>query len=201
MIVLAFVLQTVISNLADNGGQSFQVMYCSNKDSLNEQNWPVYNLTSTNVKTNADKSVRYVNFLSRLSLVDLTGRNPVGQLVAAAVAGSLPCVQWFGADYPKDASNPYGGPTNYLHSYSNKDSLYTTEIKNGWLDLLDATKGGTDVTSLVAKQSLSLLRTFVSYQSRPWYTVATGTNPPHSKHCLFLINACFHFISRSECES
>jgi hypothetical protein len=174
MILLAFVLRTVMSNLADSGGKKFQVMYCSNVSSLNEQNFPVYNLDSPNVKTNADQSVRFVNYLSRLSLVDLTGRDPVGQLVAASVAGSLPCAQWFGEDYPKDSSNPYAPPTNYLHTYSNKDSLYTTEIKNGWLDLLDATKGGTDLTSLVAKQALSLLRSFVSYQTRPWYTVATG---------------------------
>lgn len=172
MVLLTFILKIIISQLSSNGSQNFQVMYCSNKNSLNEQNWPVYNLTSPNIAK--DEKFHYVNFLSRLSLVDLTGRDPVGQLVAAAIAGSLPCAQWFGEDYPKDASNQYAQPTNYEKAYSNKDSLYTSEIKNGWLDVLSGTNGGSDLNSLVARQALSLLRTFVSYQTRPWYTVATG---------------------------
>ena len=176
MIVLSFVLRTVIANLSDGGGNKFQVLYCSDKDSSNQQNWPIYNINGVQIQKNSDKSIYYVNYLSRLALVDLTGRDPIAQVVAATAAGSLPCVQWFAEGYPTDRFDVYSKPNRFENSYANKDSLYTYEILSGWLDVLLPTKGGTDLTSDIARQAISLLRTFISYQTRPWSIVASNPN-------------------------
>lgn len=180
MVFFSFVLKTAISGLSDGGKANYEVLYCSNYTSTNQQNWPIYNLTGFGIHhlnqsqvPGAAGPVYAVNYLSRLSLVDLTGRDPVAQLLAASVAGSIPCVQWFGEEYPVEDSSVYESLYNPLHPYSNKDSVYSSEIDSGWLDVLAPTQGGTQLTDPYARQAISLLRTFVAYQSRPWSIVAS----------------------------
>jgi hypothetical protein len=180
MIIIAFILKIVISRLSDGGTANYQILYCSNRTSTNQQNWPIFNITTAttaeekdiNAIPFANKKVFAVNFMSRLSLVDLTGRDPISQLITASIAGSLPCVQWFGAAYPANGDTVYESTFQPLNPYSNKDSLYSSEILDGWLDVLAATGGTVDPNNPYSQQALALLRSFVVYQSRPWYMVA-----------------------------
>ncbi|KAJ3368547.1 hypothetical protein HDU91_000493 [Kappamyces sp. JEL0680] len=180
MVLISFLLVTVISNLSSGGGASYEFLYCSNRTSTNQQNWPLYNTSDPGVYRDnpanipgAKLKVYAVSYLSRLSLVDLTGLDPIAQLVAANVAGSIPCVQWFGEEYPYGKNEVYEPASDFLHRYSNKDSVYSTEILSGWLDVLDPTNGGTDLFNPYAKQALALLSAFVVFQSRPWAIVAS----------------------------
>lgn len=180
MIMISFILKIVISGLSEGGNADYQILYCSNRTSTNQQNWPIFNISAATTAQEpnirlipfANKKVFSVNFMSRLSLIDLTGRDPISQLVTASIAGSLPCVQWFGAAYPKTDGSVYEAPVEPLNAYSNKDSLYSSEILAGWLDVLAATEGVVDNSNPYAQQALALLRSFVVYQTRPWYMVA-----------------------------
>jgi hypothetical protein len=58
--------------------------------------------------------------------------------------------------------------------------LYTSEIASGWLDVLAPTKGGTDLTNPFAKQALSLARSFVNYQTRPWALIGYSSKVERS---------------------
>lgn len=182
MVMISFILLLVISNLSNGGGGKYQILYCSNRTSSNQQNWPIFNITSGQIYTEtftkgipgATGPVFSVNYLSRLSLVDLTGRDPIAQLIVASVAGSIPCVQWFGANYPTSDDDVYQTTTAYSHSYSNKDTVYSAEILSGWLDVLGPTNGGIDLSNPYAKQALALLNSFVVYQSRPWSIVSVA---------------------------
>ncbi|KAJ3274372.1 hypothetical protein HDV01_002976 [Terramyces sp. JEL0728] len=179
MIILAFLLKIIIAEYSD-GSPTYQVQYCSMADSTNQQNWPIYNISGIGItRFNASDipyatlPVRAVNYLSRLSLVDVTGRDPLSELTALSVAGS---VQWFGEDYILSNTSAYENSPSPLHTYSTKDSAYTSEILSGWLDVLAPTNGGTNLVDPYAKQALSLARTFSSYQMRPWAIVGSSTS-------------------------
>jgi hypothetical protein len=136
MIFLSFLLKIMISKLAADDMENdfgklhliLEILYCSENISLNQQNWPIYNISGVGIaRLNASqvpfakKKVRAVNYLSRLSMVDLAGRDPIAQLASAAIAGSLPCVQWFGQEYPT-GDNVYAQAIQPLNGYSTKDS-------------------------------------------------------------------------------
>jgi hypothetical protein len=183
MVFFAFLLRLLVSRLTDFESHSFNFQYCSNFTSTNQQNWPIYNTSAVGIaRLNssqvplATKDIRAVNFMSRLGLVDLAGRDPIAQLSSAAVAGSLPCVQWFGRQYPTGRDEVYEATVEPLNYYSTRDSLYSSQILSGWLDVLNPTRGGTELSNPFARQALSLTRTFVSLQTRPWALVGNGPN-------------------------
>ena len=73
-------------------------MYCSNEISINEQHWPIYNLSAIGVTVTPASAVpraiyrvRHANFLERNLLVDLTARDAFSQLRVSTISGSLPC--------------------------------------------------------------------------------------------------------------
>ena len=197
IVMVSLILKVLVSQLtADDVTTNFgiflcliiDVLYCSNKRSVNEQNWPIYNISSPVIARlnasevpGATRDVRAVNYLSRLSLVDVSGRDPITQLASASLASSVSCSQWFGEQYPTGPQKIYEPDIKPIHPYSTKDSLYTSEIRSGWLDVLEPTNDGRDLENVYAKQALSLLRTFITYQTRPWAIVGASNDGDKQK--------------------
>ncbi|KAL2915890.1 hypothetical protein HK105_204591 [Polyrhizophydium stewartii] len=179
MIMVAFVLKSVITSLSNSSG-SFQILYCSDQLSINEQNWPIFNLSSYGItvtsgstvpNANPNMPVKHANYFTRASLVDLSSRDVFSQLTSTTVAGSMPCTQWFGQMYPYNDSSVYERlPRTSTHpEYAFKDSLYASELNSGWLDVLQPIINGDSVAK--QQQALSLVRSFAAYQMRPWAIV------------------------------
>ena len=189
MVMLSLILKILVSHLsADDVDTDYEVLYCSNQNSINEQNWPVYNVSSpvivrlpSQAVHGATRNVRAVNYLSRLSLVDVAGKDPITQLASASLASSVACVQWFGEQYPTGPKKIYEADKTPSHSYSTKDSLYGAEIRSGWLDVLEPTNKGRDLKDGYGKQAVALLRTFMTSQTRPWAIVGVENNADREK--------------------
>ncbi|KAI8928312.1 hypothetical protein BC831DRAFT_548420 [Entophlyctis helioformis] len=181
MIMVSFLLKSVISNLTNSNANAYQILYCSNELSINEQNWPIYNLSGAGITVTPASEVpnaipnlpvRHANFFTRASLVDLSARDVFSQLSSTTLTGSLPCVNWFGLAYPYDNNDMYErAPSRQVKDYANKDSLYTSQVNSGWLDILAPLLNG-DLTSPISRQAISLARAFAVYQTRPWAVVA-----------------------------
>ncbi|KAL5038930.1 hypothetical protein BDV3_002117 [Batrachochytrium dendrobatidis] len=185
MVLVSFVLKFAIANLSNNSNNNYQILYCSSALSINEQNWPIFNLSGIGIATsspslvpNADSSmpVRHANYFSRASLVDLSSKDVFSQLSSTTVAGGMPCVNWFGGDYPRNDESVYERvPRTSTHpEYAFKDSLYVSELNSGWLDLLQPLLTFADPARQA--QALSLARSFALYQMRPWAVVSLGPN-------------------------
>ncbi|KAJ3000158.1 hypothetical protein HDV02_000441 [Globomyces sp. JEL0801] len=160
-----------------------EILYCAKDLSINQQQWPLQNLTGIGITKlpksqvpGATKDVRSANFINRAPFVDLSGLDPVSIIAAPNTAGTIPCVQWFGEQYIRNGQDVYSLPYEPLHSYSMLDSLYTTEIRDGWFDMLDPIDNPMVLSDPYTKQALNLARSFAMYQTRQWAIVGKSSN-------------------------
>ncbi|RKO92547.1 hypothetical protein BDK51DRAFT_28669, partial [Blyttiomyces helicus] len=184
MVLVSSVLGTVIKNIINGSGLGYDILYCSNLPSVNEQNWPIYNLDANGITNTSvgqypvvtDQLLKHANFYdtSRLALQDVTSTGSTS-ISTSSIGTGLSCVSWFGEAYPTDDTiNPYSRPVSrQVDAYANKDSAYVNEVSTGWLDIL--------LPSILADpagriQAISLAKTFVQYQMHPWAIVALGPN-------------------------
>ncbi|KAH9268391.1 hypothetical protein BASA83_009390 [Batrachochytrium salamandrivorans] len=185
MVMVSLVLKLTISSLSNDSSDNYQILYCSSALSINEQNWPIFNLSGIGIAVSNPATVpnalpglpvRNANYFSRASLVDLASKNVFSQLSSTTVAGSVPCVNWFGGQYPQNDASVYERiPRTSTHpNYAFKDSLYVSELNSGWLDVLQPILTGSDAGRQA--QALSLARSFALFQMRPWAVVSVGNN-------------------------
>ncbi|KAI8905942.1 hypothetical protein EDD86DRAFT_193451 [Gorgonomyces haynaldii] len=181
MVLTSFLLQLIISTLAKTGSSTdFQLLYCSNAESVNQQQWPVYNQSGDAIKIapassfpGAKYRIKQLNYIDKSIFVELTSAAAIEKLAAVTLVGNGPCVQWFGEQYPTRDTDIYSLPPKPRNPYSTKDSVYSAEILDGWLDVLAVPASG-DTTSIYARQAFSLARTYAIYQTRPWAIVAVS---------------------------
>jgi hypothetical protein len=176
IIIVSFAMQTLIQNLTLNGiDQDYQSLYCTNQSSINQQQWPIYNIKALGVQNfrastyvGATKPVKHLNFLQRAIFVDLSSIDSLNVYSALSLTGSSPCANWFGSQYPKDNLDVYRLPLRINNAYATKDSLYAYELLNGWLDVLNIDPNAPDIYK---RQANSLARSLATYQLRPWYVI------------------------------
>ncbi|KAJ3186456.1 hypothetical protein HDU85_007275 [Gaertneriomyces sp. JEL0708] len=186
IILISALLSSVILGLLTNQTRGYDIVYCSNKVSLNEQNWPITNLEAEGISaTGAGRSIVeaevgrkaqrvtvHANFFNRL-LLAFNGHDLFDGLismVATSLFPETPCVSWYGQAYPRTES-PYERRNRKLKNpYALKDSAYTNEISSGWLDVF-AAENVADTQRL--NQAISLAGQFAQLQTRQWLYMST----------------------------
>ncbi|KAJ3013234.1 hypothetical protein HKX48_005863 [Thoreauomyces humboldtii] len=181
MVVVSALVGMIITNLIKNQTSGFDLVYCSNLISINEQAWPITNLDAAGITTTpagqipgTTRTTRHANFYSMLLLATASGDiQQLTQLTLQALLPNVPCVSWFGEGYPMNDTDVYAhSQSKKTHAYANKDSGYINEVKTGWLDIFRA-----DILAdpLQEAQAVSLGGQFAQYQMRPWALV--GMDP------------------------
>ncbi|KND03404.1 uncharacterized protein SPPG_08886 [Spizellomyces punctatus DAOM BR117] len=182
MVLVSSIVGFVIANIVRNQDRGFDIVYCSDRVSVNEQNWPIFNFTSPGifnttpgVVPRTSRVTKHVNFFSVILLaiadLDITGSTTRS---AQDLVTETPCVSWFGEAYPRDDQNIYQRVLRkQQNAYAIKDSAYTSEVSSGWLDIL-APQILADPAAL--RQAVSLARSFAQYQMRPWALVGAAPN-------------------------
>ena len=180
---------------------TIEILYCSNLSAINQQQWPITNRSNPIIQTlskasypGATMQILHVNFLERAIFLDLSSPAVLNAISAITIGQSSSCVQWFGSQYPTSTLDVYSLPISPQKGFSTKDSMYTTEILSGWLDVLSPFSNGITFTSVIGKQAVSLARSFATFQMRPWYLVLKDSSVLDSQlgsveHSLPLDNA------------
>lgn len=181
MVLVSSVVGFFIATVIKNQDRGFDILYCSERTSINEQNWPIFNLDSPGIATTPTGTVprtsrptKHANFYSTLMLAfnDLLDVTQLTKLGTQAFLPDIPCISWFGEAYPKDNANVYAKTLRkQKNAYALKDSAYTNEVASGWLDIF-APEILADPPAL--RQAISLAGQFAQYQMRPWALVAHG---------------------------
>ncbi|TPX55599.1 hypothetical protein PhCBS80983_g05191 [Powellomyces hirtus] len=182
MVIVSFLVGTIVSGLIKGQDRGFDIVYCSDRTSINEQNWPIFNLnaeagianTTAGTVPRTTRLTKHANFYSLLLLATAGGDiQELTELGLLSLFSDIPCVSWFGEGYPVEPSNNvYARPLRkQTNAYANKDSAYTAEVSSGWLDIFRS-----DILAkpLELKQAISLGSQFAQYQIRPWALVGVG---------------------------
>jgi hypothetical protein len=99
IIILSFLIQSLLQGLLlTSVDQNYQVLYCSDQPSINQQQWPIYNTKAAGINEKpassyrgATKTVKHFNFLQRAIYVDLSSADGLNVYSALSLTGSAPC--------------------------------------------------------------------------------------------------------------
>lgn len=100
IVLTSFALQSIIQSLAINGiDNDYQILYCSNQPSINQQQWPIYNFKAPGIIKSpakaypgAKKTIYNFNFLQRAIFFDLSSLDSLNVYSAISLVGSAPCI-------------------------------------------------------------------------------------------------------------
>jgi hypothetical protein len=99
IIIVSFTLQTLLQGLLmPRVDSNYQVLYCSDQPSINQQQWPIFNTQAAGITeqgadsyAGARRRVRHFNFLQRSIYVDLSSADSLNVYSALSLTGSSPC--------------------------------------------------------------------------------------------------------------
>ncbi|KAJ3182707.1 hypothetical protein HDU87_008046 [Geranomyces variabilis] len=192
MVVVSALVGYFVSNVIKGQDKGYDILYCSDQPSFNQQNWPIFNLDADQGIANntagpsqseqvprvaPGRLVKHANFYSLLLLATAGGDlQSLTQLGLLSLFPSIPCISWFGEGYPTSTltSDVYEHPTSLkTNAYATLDSAYTSEVRTGWLDIFRS-----DILAdpKQLRQAISLGGQFAQYQIRPWAAVGYAAN-------------------------
>ncbi|KAJ3163136.1 hypothetical protein HDU86_002305 [Geranomyces michiganensis] len=187
MVAVSALVGFFVSNIIKGQNKGYDILYCSDQISFNQQNWPIFNLDAeqgiANNTAGPSKSkkvprvasgrvVKHANFYSLLLLATAGGDlQSLTQLGLLSLFPNIPCISWFGEGYPtsNSATEVYERPSSLkTNAYATMDSAYTAEVRTGWLDIFRS-----DILAdpRQLRQAISLAGQFAQYQIRPWAAV------------------------------